>query len=208
MLIRPSRLLVALTLLLSPAILRAATPAPETAPAERGALTGQLLIAAPEIGDPRFDHTVILVVRHDKSGALGIVLNRPVEERSLASLLDAAGADSKGIDGKVLIYAGGPVEPEVGFVIHSAEYRRPETIAVDSRIAVTSSIDVLRDMGHGKGPRKALVAFGYAGWSAGQLENEIARHDWYTAPADPALVFDEERDKLWESAMARRTHDL
>lgn len=183
--------------------LAAAADAPDT-----DSLAGQLLIAAPTIGDPRFARTVILMVRHDKDGAFGIVINRPVGERSIAGLLEATGEDNAGISGKVLVFAGGPVQPELGFVVHSAEYRRAETIAVDGRVAMTASRQILRDIGHNQGPEKSLFALGYAGWGPGQLEGELARHNWFTAPEEPKLIFDDPRDNLWEDAMARRTREL
>jgi putative transcriptional regulator len=171
-------------------------------------LAGQLLIAAPTIGDPRFAHTVILMVRHDKEGALGIVINRPVGERSIAALLEATGHDDADVAGIVRVFAGGPVQPELGFVLHSAEYRRAETVDVDGRVAMTASRQVLLDIGHSQGPEKSLFALGYAGWGPGQLEGELARHNWFTTPEEPKLVFDDDRDNLWEDAMARRTREL
>ena len=171
-------------------------------------LAGEFLVATPEMGDPRFAETVILMVRHDKTGALGIVINRPVEERPLANLLDELGDKDSDAKGKVRIYAGGPVEPGIGFVIHSAEYHRAETMVVDEHVAVTSSKEILRDIGNGKGPAKTLVAFGYAGWGPGQLENEMAQRGWFTEPEDPKLLFDADRDVVWKEALARRSRDL
>jgi putative transcriptional regulator len=171
-------------------------------------LAGQLLIASPTIGDPRFMHTVILMVRHDKEGAFGIIINRPVGERSIAELLEASGNDTAGVTGTVRIFAGGPVEPELGFVVHSTEYRRDGTIDVDSHVAMTASREILRDIGQHKGPEKSLFALGYAGWGPGQLEGELARHDWFMTPEEPKLVFDDNRGNLWEEAMARRTREL
>jgi putative transcriptional regulator len=171
-------------------------------------LTGQLLIAAPTIGDPRFAHSVILVIRHDKAGAFGIVINRPVGERSITSLLEATGDSDPAATGNVEVFAGGPVQPELGFVVHSAEYHREETVDVDGRVAMTSSRQILRDMGRNQGPEKSLCAFGYAGWGPGQLEGEVARHDWFTTPEEPRLIFDDDREKLWEDAMAHRTREL
>jgi putative transcriptional regulator len=171
-------------------------------------LAGQLLIAAPTIGDPRFAHTVILMVRHDNEGALGIVINRPVGERSIAALLEATGHNDPDIAGILRVFAGGPVQPELGFVIHSTEYRRAETVDVDGRVAMTASRQVLLDIGHNQGPEKSLFALGYAGWGPGQLEGELARHNWFTTPEEPKLVFDDDREKLWEDAMARRTREL
>jgi putative transcriptional regulator len=186
----------------------AAWLAPAATDPESRSLTGQLLIAAPTIGDPRFAHTVILMVRHDEEGAFGIVINRPVEERSIASLLEAPGEDVSEISGSVRIFAGGPVQPELGFVVHSAEYRLDETLDVDGRVAMTANRQVLRDIGHHRGPLKSLFALGYAGWGPGQLEGELARHDWFTTPEEPGLIFDDDRGNLWEDAMARRTRDL
>jgi putative transcriptional regulator len=171
-------------------------------------LAGQLLVASPDIGDPRFSHTVILLLRQDASGAFGIVLNRPLEERSVAALLEATGDHEKGVEGKLEVFSGGPVQPELGFVVHSPDYHDSATLVVGGAVAMTADRQVLRDIGHHKGPKKALFAFGYAGWGPGQLEGEIARHDWYTAIGDPKLIFDDDRGNLWDDAMARRTQEL
>jgi putative transcriptional regulator len=190
------------------AILAAMLFAPVADAPDIASLTGQLLIASPNIGDPRFAHTVILMVKHDKEGALGIVINRPVGEKSIASLLEAPGEDVSDIEGTLRVFAGGPVQPELGFVVHSAEYRRDDTIDVDGRVAMTASRQILRDIGHHRGPEKTLFALGYAGWGPGQLDAELARHDWFTAPEEPKLIFDDDRANLWDDAMARRTREL
>jgi len=184
---------------------RAAEPGPEPAP-------GQLLIASAAMQDPRFHHSVILLLQHDASGAFGLVINRPIAEKPIAALLtDSKGgsdaADRK-LDRTIPVFLGGPVQPERGFIVHSAEYGRPETLRVDEAFAMTASREILRDIGRQQGPKKYLFAVGYAGWGAGQLDSEIARRDWFTAPADPELVFDAERDEVWERAFARRTRDL
>jgi putative transcriptional regulator len=202
------RLVLALTALLMPATLFAAVP---TDPVDKPGLTslrGQFLIATPAMRDPRFDHTVILMLRHDRDGALGIVINRPAGERPLSELLGAIGDKGAAVTGSVRVFGGGPVEPQIGFVIHSTDYRIAQTLDVDSRVAMTSSAQVLRDIADGKGPKKSLVAFGYAGWAPGQLEGELGRNAWYVAPADENLIFDDDRDKLWDHAVARRTQDL
>jgi len=147
-------------------------------------------------------------VRHNKGGAIGIIINRPIEERSLASILEAIGEDATGVKGRVLLFAGGPVEPEIGFVLHSVDYRRAKTVDIDGHVAMTSTPEILRDIAHEKGPAKALIAFGYSGWGPGQLENEMAQRAWFTAPADANLIFDEDRERVWEEAMARRTRPL
>ena len=158
---------------LQTALISAALPSgPEEAPA-RSSLAGQILVATPEMGDPHFEKTVILIAQHDAAGALGIVLNRPIGEETFAGLFDALGEKSAGVTGSVRIYAGGPVKPEVGFVVHSPEYRLPETLAIDDRLSLTSNVKVLRDIANRSGPAKALIAFGYAGWGPGQLDQEI-----------------------------------
>jgi putative transcriptional regulator len=124
---------------------------------------------------------------------------------STATLL---GAKDTAASGNVQVFIGGPVQPNIGFVVHSTDYRRAETLDVDGRVAMTSSREVLRDIADKRGPAKALIAFGYAGWAPGQLESELARNVWYTAPEDPTLVFDDDRDKVWEHATARRTQVL
>ena len=201
----PALALLALSALLAGAV---APTAPEpAAPPARGSLTGQLLIASPDMRDPRFDHAVILVVRHDSDGAFGLVINMPAGERPLAELLAAIGETGTG-DAKVPVFVGGPVQPEVALVLHSAEYRGSGTLAIDGRLAVTGDRQILRDMAAKTGPQKSLLCLGYAGWAPGQLDAEMEHNVWFTAPADPALVFDAARDKVWDLAMARRTRDL
>ncbi len=171
-------------------------------------LRGQLLVAAPEMEDPRFAQAVILVVQHDQAGAVGLIINKPAGEISFAQLLAAVGQQGAPQAGKVAVFAGGPVELSAGFVVHSLDYRRPETEDIDGHIALTTSAAVLRDIAEGKGPRKSLIAFGYAGWGPGQLESELMRHDWFTLPEEPALIFDIERGRVWKEAMARRSQAL
>jgi putative transcriptional regulator len=194
-------------LLTSATLAIAALPKTEPEP-DSTSLAGQFLVAAPELGDPRFHHAVILMVRHNKDGALGIIINHPLGERSLASLMDAIGENATGVEGSVRLFAGGPVQPSIGFVVHGLDYHRAATIDIDGRVAMTSSPEVLRDIGHNKGPQQRLIAFGYAGWAAGQLEGELAQGAWFTEPEDPKLVFDEDPAKVWDDAMARRTFPL
>ncbi len=196
-------LLLGLALTLLPAGLGAALPK-QSPPSEDPSLTGQLLIASPDMRDPRFRRTVILIVRHDRKGALGLTINRPVGERSLATLLQAMGDSAAAGAASVRIFAGGPVQQEIGFVIHSAEYDRQDTLLINGDLAVTASLEVLRDIASNQGPKKSLVALGYAGWAAGQLEAELQRDDWLLAPADADLVFDTPRERVWDEAMARR----
>src|SRR5262249_2852540 len=198
---------IAAAIILPATLLHAAVPPPAEAP-ERASLTGQLLIAAPTMGDPRFQHTVILMVRHDRNGALGIVINRPVGDRPLASILEALGETDTAVAGQGRIFAGGPVQPEIGFVVHSAGYHRSHTVDIHRRVPLTSSREVLPATPNHPGPSKSLIAFGYAGWGPGQLEGELAHGFWFTTPQDAKLVFDEDRGEVWDDAMKRRTQDL
>lgn len=173
----------------------------------RTSYTGQLLIASPSLRGSPFERSVILMAQHSREGALGIVINKPLGERQIASLIEASGVGATGVDGTVRVYLGGPVSPEIGFVVHNADYRRDDTIDIDGKVALTPAPDVLRDIAHGKGPTKSLVAFGYAGWGPSQLDDEIARGDWYNVAEEPALVFDDDRARVWTDAMARRKVD-
>jgi putative transcriptional regulator len=196
-------LLLTVMLALPATVLHAARP---TEPNASGAtsLVGQLLIASPELRQPAFDHAVILLAKHTREGAFGIVINRPGKVLPIADLLAAFGADSSGVQGDIQIFIGGPVDPGIGFVLHSADYQTPDTLDIDGRVALTVAPDVLRDIGLGKGPRKSLAALGYAGWAAAQLDDELAHGVWITMPEDPALVFDDDRAKLWDDARARQ----
>jgi putative transcriptional regulator len=195
-------LLLAAALVLPATLLHAALPS-EPDISGSTSFTGQLLIASPDLRQPEFDHAVILLAQHNREGALGIVINRPAKTRPIADLLKAFGVDPGGISGTIGIFLGGPVDPSVGLVLHSAEYSRPDTLDIDGRVALTIGPDVIRDIGLGKGPDKSLVAFGYAGWAAAQLDNELAHGVWMTVPEDPALVFDDDRTKVWADALAR-----
>ena len=192
--------IVTLAAILGSPVLHAALPtAPEVS--GRTSFAGQLLIASPSLGDP-FDHAVILMVQHDRKGALGIVINRPITRRPIAAVLAALGADATGVSDGVLIFLGGPVSPNIAFALHSADYRRPHTTEIDGRVALSDAGEVLRDIGRGEGPKQSLIAFGYAGWAPAQLDDEIARGAWVAAPENPALVFDTDRAKVWTDALA------
>jgi putative transcriptional regulator len=180
---------------------------PEIAPRD-ASLAGQLLVATPVMGDPRFANTVVLLARHNRDGAMGITINQPIGERPLAALMGAIGEDASGVEGTICIFAGGPVQSAVGFILHDPAYRRIGTIDIDGRVAMTSSPQILRDIGQHAGPRQYLVAFGYAGWGPGQLESELAQRAWITTPEDPGLVFDADRAKVWDLATARANQGL
>jgi putative transcriptional regulator len=198
--------MAAAAIVLSARVLHAALPT-DSDTSGRTSFAGQLLIAAPALQGSPFERTVILMAQHGHEGALGIVINRPLGERPIARLLQSFGVDATGVKDSVRVFLGGPIRPEIGFVVHSADYHLTNTIDIDGKVALTTAPDVLRDIGHGKGPAKCLVAFGFAGWAPSQLDGEIARGDWYNVPEDPALVFDDDRSNVWADAMARRKMD-
>lgn len=164
-------------------------------------LTNQLLIAMPSLADPNFSHTVTLVCEHSERGALGIVLNRPMN-MSLGEVLDQlglAGGDAALRAGPVL--RGGPVQTDRGFVIHRpGDQAWDSTLEVSDRLHVTTSRDVLEAIARGEGPRRATMALGYAGWEAGQLEDELRQNAWLTAPCDDSVVFDLPFEQRWSAA--------
>ena len=206
-----SRLLVAALAIATPAailcspVLHAALPT-EPEVSGRTSFAGQLLIASPSLGDP-FDHAVIMIARHDRTGALGIVINRPITRRPIAAVLAALGADATGVTDSVLIFLGGPVSPNVAFALHSTEYHSAHTLDIDGHVALSDAADVLRDLGIGHGPKQSLIAFGYAGWAPQQLDDELTRGAWVAAPENPALVFDTDRAKVWTDALALYKND-
>lgn len=194
----------AVAVALSAGMLHAALPQP-TSPNVSGAtsVAGQLLIATAALSGPPFAHAVILVAQHNREGALGIVINQPLGERPIAEILKALGADASGVSGDVRLFLGGPVDPEIGFVLHSADYHGDDTLDIDGRVALSSGVRILRDIALGKGPHESLVAFGYAGWAPSQLDGELRQGVWDVVPEDPALVFDDDRARVWSDAMAR-----
>lgn len=174
-------------------------------------LAGKLLIAMPSLNDPNFDHAVVLVCRHDEQHALGLVLNQPMERVNFKRLVDdldidlESEHDPKGQLANSLIYRGGPVETERGFVLHSLDYALSDgTLKVNAakgEFGLTATRDILVDMAKARGPEKAIVTLGYSGWSAGQLEQELTQNAWLIAPASPELVFCRDTQKLWSKAL-------
>ena len=165
-----------------------------------GSLTNQLLIAMPGMPDPNFSTTVTLICEHNEEGALGIVINRPLnmELGGLFEHLDVENVDPAAAQHPVLM--GGPVSPECGFVLHDSGKPFENSLTVSSQIQLTLSRDVLDAMATGEGPNKSLVALGYAGWEAGQLEYEMLANSWLNVPASPDIVFDTPFDERWMSA--------
>jgi putative transcriptional regulator len=204
---RALRLLLTFAALLAPAALFGAAPTTVDTP-QGQFLTGQFLVATPEMGDPRFRETVILMVRHSKDGAMGLIINRAAGDQKLSRILQDLGDSGEGATGSLPLYLGGPVQPELGFILHTTDYRRAGIIDVNGTVAVTATKEIIRDIAAGNGPKKFMLIFGYAGWGPGQLEGELKRNSWYTTPFDLSLIFEMDRDRVWERAVERRTRDL
>lgn len=166
-------------------------------------LTGKFLVASPHMTDPRFSRAVIYVVHHDAAGALGLIVNRPFKEVPVASVLDRLGLEHEGVGGSMRMHYGGPVEPGRVFILHTADYRSDGTHVIADGIAITPPAGILRAIGDGAGPRRALLMLGYSGWAPGQLEAEIRAGGWLARPADAALVFDDDSGTKWQRATAR-----
>lgn len=175
----------------------------------KACLSGHVLIAMPDMTDPRFERTVIFLCIHSSEGAMGLVINRPAQNITFPQLLSQLGIDSGNMLPKIDIHAGGPVDSSRGFVLHSSDYHNDDsTIEVPGRFGLTNTMDILEALAAGEGPAKAFLALGYAGWGPGQLEAELAANAWLNVPADPALLFDQEIDARYEAAMARLGIDL
>ncbi len=166
-------------------------------------LQNHLLIAMPSVKDPNFDGTVTYVCKHDEKGALGIIINRPLKMR-VSEIFDQLSFDA--IDkkqAKKLVLGGGPIQQEMGFVLHQSNHSYDKTLNPNNiGIKVTISQDILNSMSQGKGPQTSLVALGYAGWDPGQLEAELADNTWLSVPADPIILFNTPFDKRRKAAAA------
>ena len=176
----------------------------------RRTLAGHFLVAADKLTDPNFEKAVVYVVRHDATGAFGVIVNRPVGRGPLADLLRSFGIDSGNVAGnaEALLYFGGPVERGHAFALHTADYVGEATLSVDRYAALSPLADVLKAVGEGHGPRRQLFILGYAGWGAGQLENEVDREDWLVAPFDEELAFGANPEKKWQMALHKAGMDL
>ena len=172
-------------------------------------LNGQMLVAMPGMADERFSRSVIYLCAHSQDGAMGIVINHPARKVTFSEILvqlDVLGSDADtGLKvNHVPVVRGGPVESGRGFVLHTTDYFVDNsTLPIDDAVSLTATLDVLRAIAHGKGPRQAVLALGYAGWSPGQLEAEIQENGWLNCPADPALLFDPALEGKYEMALRK-----
>ncbi len=165
-------------------------------------LDSKLLLAMPSMTDPRFERSVIYMCSHDSSGAMGLVINQAFSNLSFEGLLEQLDIETDGSAPDIPVHSGGPMEPGRGFVLHSADFVQESTLIVSETLALSATVDILQAMAAGGGPRNHLLALGYAGWSAGQLEQEIQANAWLTSEADEEIVFHTELEQKWPRAMA------
>lgn len=176
----------------------------EQAPEGGGFLTGRLLVAMPGIGDPRFEHAVILICLHNEEHAMGVRVNLPVDGMSVAGVLSRLGVQGQARNPLQDVLNGGPVERERGYVLHTDDYGvEGSTMPVAEGISLTATLEILEALTEpNTSPTRSVLALGYAGWSAGQLEMELRENVWLTCDAEPDLVFDENHDAKWQRALA------
>tara|TARA_R110002110_G_scaffold376568_2_gene586846 strand:+ start:359158 stop:359736 length:579 start_codon:yes stop_codon:yes gene_type:complete len=163
-------------------------------------LEGQILLAMPAMTDPRFERAVIYMCAHNDEGAMGLVINKTLDSidfRELLGQLEIPATDSAR---DIPVHFGGPVENQRGFVLHSSEYRHAETLMVTDNVGLTATLDILRALAQGDGPERSILALGYAGWGAGQLDAEIHDNAWLSVPYDKDLMFTVSDGDKWERA--------
>ncbi len=175
---------------------------------EQGYLTGQLLIAMPNMRDSRFARTVVYICAHNAEGAMGLVINRLVGSATFPDLLAQLGIETETVAEEIRVHFGGPVESGRGFVLHSGDYSHDSTLLVSDHMALTATVDILQDIAAGQGPQMSLLALGYAGWGPGQLDSEIQANGWLHVAPDESLVFDDDLDTKWDRAIAKLGFDV
>ena len=171
-------------------------------------LTNHVHIAIPPLSEPKFHHTATLICEHNEEGALGLVINRPTE-LLLGDILEHMKIDTTHDDvAGQPVYMGGPVQNDRGFVLHEPVGDWEATLRISEQTGITSSRDILEAIARGEGPERSFITLGYAGWGAGQLEEELAANAWLSGPADTAIVFETPYDQRWEAAAALIGVDL
>lgn len=173
-----------------------------TSPEDDARLTGQLLVAMPALEDPRFSRSVIYLCAHTQEGAMGLVLNRPLASPAFDDLLKQLDVLPTPPVRRITLCDGGPVDGARGFVLHTADWWGDGSLQIDDSVALTASLDVLKAIASGDGPKEGLLALGYASWDAGQLDDEIKANAWLSVPASLDLVFDGDHSTKWHRAFA------
>ncbi len=166
-------------------------------------LAGMLLVAMPGMPDPRFDRSVIFLCAHSSEGAMGIIVNQLAENVAFNSIIEQLGIEPTPDAAGLKVHVGGPVESSRGFVLHSADYVHENTLMIDEGFALTATVDVLRAIAGGGGPRQKVFALGYAGWAPGQLDAEIQKNGWLVTPPDQSVVFELDDGEKWAGALRK-----
>jgi putative transcriptional regulator len=182
---------------------------PQREDAGESFLEGKLLIALPGMPDPRFEKSVIFICAHSGEGAMGLIINKPVEGLSFREMMEKLkiGVTSNTPDRPILF--GGPVQTGRGFVLHSGEFESQDsTMPVTEEISLTATLDILRAIATGQGPQRSLFALGYAGWDGGQIEDEIRANGWVHCDADNAIIFDDALEAKWSRALKKLGIDM
>jgi putative transcriptional regulator len=173
-------------------------------------LMGRVLVAMPNMGDPRFHRAVVLLCAHDDNGAMGLVINHVLPGVDMRHLLEQLHIEiTKDAPlNNIAVMSGGPVENARGFILHTHDFHQDDTIRITSDLAVTGTVDALRSVAAGTGPEKMVFILGYAGWTEGQLESEIQQNVWLVCDADPELIFNVPPEEKWNKAIGSLGIDL
>jgi putative transcriptional regulator len=173
-----------------------------------GYLTGQFLIAMPQMSDTRFQRSVVYVCAHTAEGAMGLIVNKVLDSLTIPELMTHLGVSTDDTVKPERVHFGGPVETSRGFVLHSCDYVEAGTLVIGHDLALTATVEILRALARGEGPQQRLVALGYADWGPGQLDSELQANAWLHGPAAEAIVFDGANDSKWERAMRQLGIDV
>lgn len=171
-------------------------------------LEGQMLIAMPGMEDPRFKRALIYICAHSRHGAMGLVVNKAMTNITFPDLLEQLGVEGDAPPTDIEVFFGGPVEQSRGFVLHTADYAQESSLVVNDEYTLSASLDVLKAIADGRGPKKCLMALGYSGWAPGQLETELQANGWLHVPADQDLVFGIDCESKWIDAVTKLGVDI
>ena len=165
-------------------------------------LAGQLLVATPQMTDSRFRRKAIFMCQHDRQAAMGLVINNPSPDITLGRLNEKLSIETPRFDADEPVYIGGPVEPQRGYILHTPDHRMPDTIPVTDDICLSVHVDMVKEISRGFGPLLTKVLLGYAGWSAGQLEDEMRQNMWFHLAVDQEMIFATESTLIWDRSFA------
>jgi len=171
-------------------------------------LEGKLLLATPQLRGSCFDHSVIYVCVHNENGAMGLIINNLMDDLTTSDILGQVGVHNSQLEYNFPVHFGGPIDNSKGFILHSDDYSEANTQHVRNNISLTSTLDILEQITNGGGPSKSIIALGYAGWSAGQLEDEIMQGGWFGAEADSDIIFETNNLKKWDESVKRLGIDI